>query len=506
MKTLIKPRSVKINSLISFAGIFISRILGFVRDMLIGYFFGTSPITDAFNITMKIIFYLANQISSAFNIGFLSLFIHEREAKGQESAEKLASSIVTFVGIFGIAISGIFFLFAPYIANLYPGINITTYNYLVIFLRFTAISFFIITSSGIIWSIYQANHIFTIPYIAVLLQNSAIVLIIYLFHNALSLPISIIAGTTLMFIFTLLPLKRIIKLNLLKPSKSIIKEFIVISSPTLISTGVIYFSVLVDQIMASLMPVGSITRLEYANKLASLPSAMFGIAIASAFFPKLSEFVSRKEWKNFLALLENGVSAIWFLTIPSAVGLILLSNHIVHLLFYFPSGKFTFNDVNLTAGAMAMYALGIPFQSAIIAFNRGHYSFKDTITPLKSSSLTLIINIILNYTLGIILGMGIKGLALGTSLAGIINFWILGHTLEKKVRERILAPLIQDFLRILIYTLPMGIFLILTNLYFYTVNKITTIIIIIIAVILYGVFIVIIKPKELKILIRKKSV
>jgi len=506
VKGLIKPRSVKVNSIISFLGIFGSRLLGFARDMLIGYFFGTSPITDAFNITMKVIFYLANQVSSAFNIGFLSLFIHEKETQGEDKARYLASNIISFVGLLGLGISILTFLFAPWIAKIYPGINPMTYGYLVSFLRWTSISFFFIITSGILWSLFQSYHIFTIPYIGVLIQNATIVTVIYFLHTAYALPLSVLIGTLLMFIFTTLHVNKVLKIHFCKPSKDIIKQFLAISSPTLLSTGIIYFSVLADQIMASFMPVGSITRLEYANKIASLPSSMFGIAIAGAFFPRLSEFVSRKQWKDFQNLLENGVSAIWFLTIPSAVGLILLSKQIVYLLFYFPGGKFTMEDVNFTAMAMAMYAIGIPFQSAIIAFNRGHYAFKDTMTPLKTSSLTLIINIILNYILGILLKMGITGLALGTSVASMVNFLLLGYTLEKKTSGRIVNMLLKDFIRITAYTIPMGISLICSNLYLEYMQKTTIIFIIFTAVLIYGATVILIRPKELNILLRKKRV
>jgi len=506
VKQLIKPRSVKVNSIISFLGIFISRILGFIRDMLIGYFFGTSPVTDAFNITMKVIFYLANQISSAFNIGFLSLFIHEKEKEGEEKAKQLASSLISFVAALGLVVSILIFLLAPWIGKLYPGINEITYSYLVSFLRWTSFAFFFIITSGILWSLFQSYHIFTIPYLAVFIQNATIVIVIYIFHTSHALPLSVLIATTLMFIFTTIPVKHVLRINIRKPSSDIVAKFLAISSPTLISTGIIYFSVLADQIMASFMPTGSITRLEYANKIASLPPAMFGIAIAGAFFPRLSELVSRKQWKDFQTLLENGISAIWFLTIPSAVGLIFLADKIVHLLFYFPGGKFSLEDVHLTAMAMAMYAIGIPFQSAIIAFNRGHYAFKDTMTPLKTSSFALFINVIFNYLFGIILNMGIMGLALGTSLASIVNFYMLGHTLEKKISGKLINMLLKDFIRITAYSIPMSIVLICSNLYLGQMHKITTILIIFTAVFTYGITVILVKPKELNILRKRNKV
>ncbi len=506
MKSLIKPRSVKTNSIISFTGILLSRILGFARDMLIGYFFGTSPITDAFNITMKVIFYLANQISSAFNIGFLSLFIHEKEDNGTQQATSLANNIVSFVALFGLLVSVIIYVFAPFISKLYPGLETTTYSYLVIFLKWTSLSFFFILTSGILWSLFQAYHIFTIPYIAVLIQNSTIVAIIYLLPSSHTLPLSVLIATFLMFLFTLLPVKKILHIRIVIPNLKIVKQFLYISSPTLLSTGVIYFSVLADQIMASFMPVGSITRLEYANKLASLPPAMFGIAIAGAFFPRLSEFVSQQKWERFRNMLEQGISAIWFLTIPSAIGLIMVSQQIVHLLFYFPGGKFTERDVILTATAMAMYSIGIPFQSAIIAFNRGHYAFKDTLTPLITSSIALIVNVILNYILGIALKLGIQGLALGTSLAAILNFYMLGTTLERKTRHSFINNLTKDFVRITLYSIPMSIFLICSNIFLPKMHKITTLVIILTAMIIYAITIFLLRPPELKSLISKKRV
>ena len=506
MNSLIKPRSVKVNSIISFIGILLSRILGFARDMLIGFLFGTSPITDAFNITMKVVFYLANQLSSAFNIGFLSIFIHTREGEGKQQAEKEASQIFSFVATVGILVSLLIFLFAPFVALLYPGIPQETYRYLVLFLRITSISFFLITVSGIIWSIFQAYHIFTIPYIAVLIQNTTIVLVIYFLKNYISLPLSVALGTLLMFLFTLIPLGKVQKISLTIPSRKTILNFLSISSPTLISTGIIYFSVLADQIMASFMPTGSITRLEYANKIASLPSAMFGIAIAGAFFPRLSEFVSRNQYDDFKSMLEKGISAIWFLTIPSAAGLILLAAHIIHLLFYFPGGKFTLSDVKLTGSAMAMYAIGIPFQSAIIAFNRGHYAFKDTLTPLKTSTITLITNVILNYILGIVLKMGITGLALGTSLSSMLNFYLLGESIDRKIHANVIKSLTKDFVRIVTYTLPMGGLLYATMKYLPTLHKLTTLALIGEGVIVYGITVLVLKPEELYALFRKKRV
>ncbi len=457
--SILKPRSVTHNSIISLAGILASRFLAFVRDILVGYLYGASPITDAFNITMKIVFYLPNLLASAENAAFMGRYIHKRERAGEDSAHLFASAALISIALLGTLLSLLIFVSAGAITYLFPGIPDSTRSLTQSFLRIASPAFGFILIAGLMWSIYQAHHIFTIPYLATLIQNLVLVSVIYAYHSPSALPLGIVLATGVMLILSLVPLGKVIRLSVPRVTPELLSElrsFFVAMVPTTISSGIAYFSILADQIMAGMIAVGAITRLEYANKLVSLPTSIFGISVAGAFFPRFSEMASRNDPKLEETLLKS-LKAIWLTTIPSAVGLAILSTAIVKMLFVLPGGKFSATDAVLTGGALMMYSLGIPFQSGSLAISRMHYAFKDTFYPMKCSAISLVTNIALNYILGIKAGMGIMGLALGTSIAAALNFYLLTTGLKTKIGYSPLPKLLKAMLKILWLSTPMGL-------------------------------------------------
>lgn len=434
-------------------------MLAFVRDILVGYLYGASPITDAFNITMKIVFYLPNLLASAENAAFMGRYIHKREREGTQSAHAFATATLISVGLLGTLLSILILASATTITYLFPGIPNSTRLLTQNFLKIASPAFAFILLAGLMWSIYQAHHIFTIPYLATLVQNLVLVSIIYAYRTPNALPLGIVLATGTMLVLTILPLGKVIKLSIPQIDSELLtelKSFFIAMIPTTISSGIAYFSILADQIMAGMIAVGAITRLEYANKLVSLPTSIFGISVAGAFFPKFSEMASRKD-RNLEDVLLKSLKAIWLTTIPSAVGLAILAVPIVEMLFVLPGGKFTTEDAILTGGALMMYSLGIPFQSGSLAISRMHYAFKDTFYPMKCSAISLITNIVLNYLFGIKAGMGIKGLALGTSIAASLNFYLLTVGLKTKLGYSPLKKFIKAMVRILWLSTPMGL-------------------------------------------------
>jgi len=416
--------------------ILISRILGFVRETVIGMQFGSNWVTDAYIAAFTIpdlVYYLL--IGGALSAAFIPVFT-EYLVKGEtEEAWKIVSTIINLILILLGTIILLGIIFAPFLVPL------VAYNFqgktldLTVFLTrlmFPAVIFHAL--NGVAMGILNSYNHFTTPALGSIVYNIVIILAAFILGSQMGITgmsIGVVMGAAISFLMQYYVLrKKGIRyhwiVDLKHPGVQRIGQLML---PAMIGLSIIQVNLVINQNFASSLAEGSITALRFANRLVQLPYGIFASAIGMAIFPTLTRQAASKSLTELRKTLSLGIRVTNFLSIPAGVGLMVLSVPVVRLLF--EQGKFGPEATYATAFALVFYSLGIFAQCALAIVTRGYYALQDTVTPLKIGLLTVFLNIVFNFLLIEPLAHG--GLALAFSLTGAINLLILLVILRKKI-------------------------------------------------------------------------
>jgi putative peptidoglycan lipid II flippase len=199
--------------------------------------------------------------------------------------------------------------------------------------------------------------------------------------------------------------------------------------PAVFGAAVYQINMVIGTLLASLLPEGSVSYLYYADRLVQFPLGIFAIATATAVLPSLSKQVAAEDYDGLRETFCHAMNFVFFITIPAMMGLIVLREPIIYLLF--KRGAFNADTVRLTAEALLYYCAGLWAFSAVRIVVSMFYALQDTKTPVKMA----IISIVVNIVMGIVLMGPLKhgGLALATSLASIVNLLLLVWALRRKI-------------------------------------------------------------------------
>ncbi|MBF0461968.1 MAG: murein biosynthesis integral membrane protein MurJ [Magnetococcales bacterium] len=450
----------------------LSRIMGFVRDMVLAHSFGAGMGADAFFVAFKLPNFLRRLFAEgAFNTAFIPVF-SDYMAKGDlESTREAAQAVftaLTTILLLVVALGQLFMPFVVYIAA--PGfidqpekfqltIELTrvTFPY-ILFISLVALS------SGILNSFQQ----FALPAVNTVLLNlslifGALVLAPHLEEPTMGLAIGVFLGGVVQ-LATLLPaLKRIgIPLRFRWHTLSrtgrhpAIKRILILMGPSVLGVSVAQINLLVDLFIASWLPAGSISYLYYADRLVEFPLGVIGIALGTAILPSFSARVAHNDLDGLRHDLDFALRLVLLINIPATAGLVVLREPILAMLF--ERGAFNAETTQLTAQALLAYGLGLSAFSAIKVAAPVFYALKDTRTPVRVAIICMLSNIILNLLL-----MGpLKhaGLALATSLSAFLNAGLLFYHLRGKMNYRPGRPLFVLLTKTAIATGVMSLFLV----------------------------------------------
>ena len=277
---------------------------------------------------------------------------------------------------------------------------------------------------------------FATPALAPVFLNLAMILSVFFLcpHFAqpvLGLAVGVMIGGVLQLVFQLPAMfrKKILlcrKTKIWHPGLKMIGKLML---PVIFGGAVYQINTLVDQLLGSLLKEGSITYLYFADRLVQFPLGIFAIAAATAVLPSLSRQAATNDVDALKDTFCYSVRLTLFLTIPSMVGLIILREPIIALLFQ--RGEFSLQAARLTAGALLYYAIGLWAFSAVRIVAATFFALKDTRTPMMMATVSVLANIVLGIVLMGPLEHG--GLALATSLASALNLGLLVYALRRKL-------------------------------------------------------------------------
>ena len=419
---------------------FISRIFGFIRDILIAFFFGTTPAAQAFVVSFRLPNIWRSFVGEeAVNAAIVPVLSEYSARQDLDAFWKISLSLLkfSFLFLFLLALAGV--ALAPLLVKIIaPGfstdlskyelcVRLTRFIFPYIFLiGLTAMTAGIVISRKIFWSYSWAPAVLNISIISSLL-------ILNKRFGIYALAVGIIIGGILELILQFLAFKkarpRKIKSSLIHPEFRRISKLLI---PRFCGAGVYQINIFVDTILASLETVvgsGGIAALYYAQRFVQLPLAVFATSLATAVLPFFSAHSANKTIDKMGENLLSSLRFVSFIMIPAAFGFIVLGKEIIETVFQY--GRFSAYSTAITSQALKFYALGLVFYAGIKILVATFYSLQDTLTPVKISLISLFVNIGLSVML--MFPMKLSGLCLATSIAAACNFSLLWRALKKKM-------------------------------------------------------------------------
>lgn len=198
--------------------------------------------------------------------------------------------------------------------------------------------------------------------------------------------------------------------------------------PTVFGAAVYQVNILLGTLLASFLPLGSISYLYYADRLVQFPLGVFGLAVSTAALPSLAKLAAKGREEEFSSTLRTAMGLTLFISLPAAAGLLALSQPIIDLLF--GRGAFTAEAVAGASAALVAYAVGLPFVAAVRPLVSSFYALEDTKTPVMVAAGCMVLNVGLGALL--MQSMAHVGLALAVSVSGAANALLLGRLLARR--------------------------------------------------------------------------
>ena len=422
------------------AATMLSRIFGFLRDMVVAAFFGAGLTTDAFFVAFRIPNMLRRLLAEgSLTVSFVPVFTEYLNRRSKPEALELANIAFTLLSIVLAVVSVLGVLLAPLIVTVMaPGFSRSPEQYeLAVFLtRFMFPYIFLISLVALCMGILNSLRHFAAPALSPVVLNLCMIIAALSLRDFFREPITalavgVMAGGVLQLAMQWPFLVRL-GVNL-KPAFAFrhpgIRQMALLFLPAFFGAAIYQINIFIGTILASLLPTGSVSYLYYADRVVELPLGVFAIAVGTAALPSLSGQVAQGLTEEFKRTISFSLRLILFVTIPATVALIVLREPIISVLFQ--RGHFGADATALTAQALLYYALGLWAFSTIRVIVSAFYALQDTKLPMRAAAVALVVNVAASVILMIPLRHG--GLALATSIASAANVAILAVVLRRRI-------------------------------------------------------------------------
>jgi putative peptidoglycan lipid II flippase len=417
----------------------LSRILGLVRDVVFARYFGATIVMDAFIVANRIPNMLRRFFAEgAFSQGFVPVMARYREQHTVVESKEFVDSVAGTLGLilFLVTLAGV--IAAPLLVLVVaPGFvgEDGRFDLATAMLRFTFPYLFFVSLTAFAGGILNtygkfAASAFTPVILNVVLIAAAIWLAPKLADPGMALAYGVfIAGLAqLLFQIPFLGKIHAVPRPRWKPRHDGVRRVGKLMLPAIFGSSVAQVNVLVGGIIASMLGVGKISLLYYSDRLMEFPLGLFSIAIATVTLPQLSRQHARQSMQEFSQIIDWSLKLVFLIALPAAVGLVVLAEPLVATIFY--GGEFSAYDVRMTALSLQAFSFGLIGFSLVKILAPAYFAREDTRTPVRIGLIALAVN----FVLSVVLAYGLTkaafegthaGLALATSVAAIVNAWLL---------------------------------------------------------------------------------
>ncbi|MBO0737827.1 MAG: murein biosynthesis integral membrane protein MurJ [Alphaproteobacteria bacterium] len=445
----------------------LSRVFGFLRDVLTAAILGAGPVADAFFVAQRLPNLFRTLFAEgAFSAAFVPLFAGTMAEQGREAALIFAEDAlaVLLAALLGFVLLGEIFMPAV-MTVIAPGFggDPAKFDLAVDLARITFPYLLFIALVALQGGLLNSVDRFAAAAAAPILLNLFLIAALLLMHrvgwrDGRALAWAVTAAGFAQFLWLLFACARAgLALRLPVPRLTPgVRRTLAVMAPGTVGAGVTQLNLLISTALASLLPVGSVSYLYYADRLNQLPLGVVGIAVGTAILPPLSRQVRLGHKADAVTTQNRGVELALLLTLPAALALAVLAAPILAVLFQ--RGAFDAADTAATAAALAAYAGGLPAFVLVKVLAPGFFARHDTATPVKVAVAAMAAN--LGLTLILMRFLAHVGIALATSVAGWINALTLLVLLMRRGYFRFDGRARRNLPRIGIAALGMGVVLI----------------------------------------------
>jgi putative peptidoglycan lipid II flippase len=428
----------------------VSRVLGFIRDVLIARLFGAGLATDAFFVAFRIPNLLRRLFAEgAFSQAFVPVLSEYRTRRGDSETKLLVDRVATLLALALLAATALGVAAAPVIIYVSaPGFAATPakFDLTVAMLRVTFPYILFISLVSLAGGILNTWSRFAIPALTPALLNLSFIFGALFCAPYFDPPVMVLAWAVFIggALQLLLQVPALAKIGMLpRPRLAFadpgVRRILLLMGPAVLGVSVGQISLLINTIFASYLEDGSVSWLYYADRLMEFPTGLLGVALGTILLPSLSKYHSASDESEYSNLLDWGLRLTFILAAPAAVALALLSVPLVTTLFHY--GRFGEHDVWMTRQALIAYSAGLLGLILVKILAPGFYARQNIATPVRIAVLTLIVTQLMNAVfilslkqggLEAVTGIGPHaGLALAIALGACLNAGLLYRKLRQ---------------------------------------------------------------------------
>ncbi|TAL50538.1 MAG: murein biosynthesis integral membrane protein MurJ [Methylovulum sp.] len=422
---------------------FISRILGFVRDMLIARIFGVDLATDAFFVAFKIPNFLRRLFTEgAFAHAFVPALADYREQGGNAALKQFVDKTAGTLAVLLVLMTLTGIVVAPVLVRLLaPGFawQGAQHESAVLMLQIMLPYLCFIALVAFAGSLLNAHGQFVVPAITPAFLNIGMIIGATRLAPLMAEPVtalawSVVAAGLVQLLFQIPPLMRLGLMPRLRPDfhDAGVKRLINQLAPAIFSVSVTQVNLLLDTLIASFLAVGSVSWLYYSDRLVEFPLGVLGLALGTVILPSLAKHHGSEDPASFSNSLDWGLRLVLLAGLPAMTGLLALAEPVLSTLFQYH--EFSADDVHYAAQSLRAYAIGLPAYLLVKVLVPGFTARRDLKTPVRYGIYAMLASLVLNV---LAVPLAHAGLALATSLGAVLNAVLL---LKKLAQDRVFKP------------------------------------------------------------------
>ena len=422
----------------------LSRVFGLTRDVILATVIGASANADAFFVAFRIPNFLRRLFAEgAFSQAFVPVLAQRREQGGIAAVRDLVDHVAGALGAALLLLTSLTLLAAPLVAALFaPGFVAQPEKFAltVNLIRITFPYLMLISLTGLCAAVLNSYRRFAVPAFTPVLLNLSLISAALLAAPYFAEPVFALAWGVLLagLVQLLFQLPFLYRLELMPAPRWSsrhpgVRQVATLMVPALFGVSVSQLNLLLDTVLASFLPTGSVSWLYYSDRLTELPLGVFGIAVATVILPTLSGQNAGQQGESFAATLDWARRCVLFVAVPATLALLILAEPILICLFHY--GELGERDIVMAALSLRAYALGlVPFM-LIKVLAPGFYARQDMRTPVRIGIYAMVANMLLNLCFVLPLmhfwQLGHVGLALATSVSAFLNAALLYRGLRR---------------------------------------------------------------------------
>ncbi|MFT5691893.1 MAG: putative peptidoglycan lipid II flippase [Oceanicoccus sp.] len=425
----------------------LSRVLGLTRDVVVANFIGATVAADAFFLAFKIPNFMRRLFAEgAFSQAFVPVLSEYRTTRPHDAVQALVNRVAGVLGGTLLLVTGLAVMGAPLLTAIFaPGFFLdddpSRFQLASEMIRITFPYLLLISMTGFCGAVLNSYGRFAVPAFTPVLLNislitSALVVAPLFDVPAFALAWGVLAAGFIQLTFQI-PFMVGIRLSP-KPVWDLgdegVRRILTLMGPAIFGVSVSQINLMLDTILASFLPIGSISWLYYSDRLVELPLGVFAIAISTVILPSLSRQQAASSTDSFRRTMDWAIRMVLFISIPAGFALIVLAKPILMTLFQY--GALTLHDVSMASMSLQAYATGLVAFMLIKVLAPGYFSRQDTKTPVSIGVKAMFANMVLNILFVVPLHhfwqLGHIGLALATSIAACLNAGLLYIGLKKQ--------------------------------------------------------------------------